>query len=667
MAEPLSMDQAFIRKLTDIVLANLHYENFGVENLAKGVGMSRTSLHRKLKSIKHQDVSQFIREIRLQKAMELLIQNAGTVSEIAFRVGFGSPTYFNKCFHEYYSFPPGEVKKRNLTQTNHKNSIIDKESLSSGQDPAIKVTGTYGRMKLSYRVTILIAISVLILFPLTWFLYISPDKQNKVHELNEYDKSIVVLPFKNLSDNPENQYIADGIMEDILNNLYQISELRVISRTTSEHFRGTDLTSGEIARKVNARNVLEGSVRRYGEKVRVSVQLIDARRDQHLWSAYFDRDLNDIISVQGNISMQIALKLNAVIPEKKIRQIAEIPTKDPKAYDYYLKARFLFNKANDEQRVDLNKEGLTGSIKYFEEAIARDKNFVEAYAGLANAWFNLSAWGWYKPYNEGIQKAREFCIKALDIDPDCSEAHAVKGAYLIWPDRKWEEGRKELLISIHLNPSYAFVHQAFAQLLMITGPIEEARIHMDRTLEIEPYFWVFHNLNAWIYYFEEKYDKAIEACLIAKDLKQDYIFTNWLFFLNYAKLGEGEKAVAELQTIVRRYPGASQYTDEIMNVYKNSGIPGLFTWLIDVNINKSVPAAGMSGQPFFIAWWYAILGDREKSIYWLEMNMKSEMRNYTYFNLIATNPDFDILRNDPRFLSIIEQIGLTPYNTRKAK
>jgi tetratricopeptide (TPR) repeat protein len=186
-------------------------------------------------------------------------------------------------------------------------------------------------------------------------------------------------------------------------------------------------------------------------------------------------------------------------------------------------------------------------------------------------------------------------------------------------------------------------------------------------LKLEPYYWVLHNVNAWIYYFEDKYKEAIEACLIAQDLKPDYIYTNWLFLLNYAKLGDGMSAAEELQKIVRTAMRTNKYDNEIMDAYKRSGIEGLFTWLINININRSVPAAGMNGHPFFIAWWYAIIGNMENSIYWLERNMETKPRLYEYFNLIATNPDFDILRNDPRFLAIVEEIGLASYHTRKAR
>ncbi|NSW93510.1 MAG: helix-turn-helix domain-containing protein [Bacteroidales bacterium] len=661
------MDQAFIRKLTEIVIANLTNEAFGVKQLAKKAGMSHASLHRRLKSIKNQNVSQFIREIRLQKAMELLHQNAGTVSEIAFMVGFRSPAYFIKCFHEYYGFSPGEVKKTDLIQTEFKNGIDDNGSSTSEQVQVIQISGPSGRMKLSYRIAALTGLFVIILFPLTWFLNNLLIKQHNVPGLTENDKSIVVLPFKNLTDNPDNQYIADGIMEDVLNDLYQVSDLRLISRTTSEHFRETGFTSWEIAREVNANYVLEGSVRRYGNKIRISVHLIDAYHDQYLWSANFDRDITDIIGVQSNIAMQIALKLKAEISESEIYQIEDIPTKNPEAYDYYLKGKFLFNKATNEQRVDNSKEWINGSIQYFEKAISVDKYFTEAYAGLANSWFTLSDWGWYQPYLEGIQKAREYSMKALEIDPDCAEAHFVKGSFLIWPERKWEEGRKELEISIQLNPNNTYAYQAFIQLLMITGPIEEARLFMDRAIELEPFNWVLHNLNAWIYYFEDRHKESLEACSIASELNDDYILNNWLFFLNYAKLDEGINAAEELQKIIRIETRSSQYDTEIMDIYNKSGIKGLFTWLIDININKPIPAVGLIGQPFFIAWWNAILGNKEKSIYWLGRNMESQSGNYTFFNLIATNPDFDILRSDPRFLAIIEEIGLTQYNTRKAK
>ena len=477
----------------------------------------------------------------------------------------------------------------------------------------------------------------------------------------------MVLPFKNLSDDPNNQYFADGIMEDILNYLFQVSELRVISRTTSEHFLESSLTAKQVALKVNTRYVLEGSVRRYGDNIRISVQLIDAYNDQHLWSGNFDRELTDIIGIQSNIARQVALKLNAVLTDNEIRKIAKIPTKSPEAYDYYLKARFLVNKANDVQRLDISREGLMSSIQYFEKAIAEDNRFAEAYAGLADAWYNLSAWGWYKPYFEGIRKARDFSAQALEIDTACAEAHAVKGACLIYPERKFGEAARELLTSIRLNPNFSVAHQWYAQLLMITGPIEEARVHMDRVLELEPYFWLAHNLNSWICYFEGKHKKGIDACLIGRDFNQYSLDNDWLFVIHFVKLGEGENAARELKNIFTRYLKTNEYENEISDAFKKSGIKGLFKWLIDLNIKKPVPLEGMNGHPFYIAWWYAILGDKNESVSWLKKASESQHIPYHYFDLITTNPDFDFVRDEPGFIKILQEVGLSPYNKGKAK
>jgi tetratricopeptide (TPR) repeat protein len=190
---------------------------------------------------------------------------------------------------------------------------------------------------------------------------------------------------------------------------------------------------------------------------------------------------------------------------------------------------------------------------------------------------------------------------------------------------------------------------------------------MDRAVELEPYFWVIQNLNAWIYYFEEKYDKSIEACRIARDLYKNYIQNNWLSFLNFARLGEGEKAAAELVTLLEKNPASKPFATEIPEVYKKSGIPGLFNWLIDINLHRPVRALAMSGQPFFVAWWYAILGDRENSMLYLEKNMETVDRAYFFLNLMATNPDFDLLRGNPRFKKMMKEIGLAAYDIRKAR
>jgi len=634
----VSGDQLFIRKLTDLVLANLTRDDFDMEQLVKAAGMSRSSLHRKLKTIRNQNVTQFVREIRLCKAMEMLQQETATASEIAYMVGFSSPAYFTKCFHEFFGYSPGEVRKRGI-------------DIGSGKASRKRAKPVW------FALSVVILLILLLLFVF----------KRRVFPFQGRDKSIVVLPFKNLSNDLGSQYFADGIMEDILNNLYYIGDLRVVSRTTAEHFRGSNLGSGDIARELKVRNVLEGSIRREGNKIRVSVQLIDAGRDEHLWSQNYDRDMTDLLGLQGEIALKIADRLNAIISDKEAARLKDIPTQDPAAYEHYLKARFLQHKANSDQRYDISSEGLMSSLQYYEKAIAADSNFAEAYAGLANAWFNLSAWGWYKPYYDGIQKAKHYCSQALEKDSNCAEAHAVKGVYLAYPDRRFEDAAQELRLAIQLDPNYSTARQWYAQVLMITGPISKAREQINRSLELEPYFWVVQNLNSWIYYFEKKHDKGLEACTYARDLNPNSSDNIWLFILLYSRMGEAKKAAMELQKLLGFFPNGGEYVDELTKACDTGGVNGIFRWLAEVNKSKPLPVEGLNGQTFYISWWYAIAGDREQSIAWLERTLNEKFIPYHYFNLLGNHPDFDFIRSDPRFIEVMKKAGLSAYNNSSAR
>ena len=668
MEEHHSMDQVFISKLTEIVLANLTDGNFNVEKLAREASISRVTLYRRVRSIKHQDVSQFIRDVRLQRAIEMLQNHEGSVADIAFKVGFGSPSYFNKCFHDHYGFPPGEVRK--IANTESLSNITDGQFGESGIQKDLKSkpdvrSFSKGIQNKNLLIPLFGILSGLLVI---YLLYVLVIKDSSIRLDSKHpEKSIVVLPFKNLSDDSESQYFADGITEDILNHLFRIKELRVISRTTAESFRGNPISSPEIARKLNVNYVLEGSVYKSENKTKLFVQLIDARNDQHILSEKYEEDMTNIFELQSDIAKEIANALETVLTPEVIKRIEKMPTRSPEAYDNYLKARFLVNKTIDAQRVDISREGLMRSILYFEKAIAADSAFAEAFAGLAGSLYNLSAWGWYQPYFEGINKAKGFYAKALEIDPDCAEAHAVKGACLLYPERRFEEAGKELETAIRLNKYFAEAHQWYAQLLMITGPIKEARVHMDETLELEPYFWLAHNLNSFICYFEGKNKEGIDACRYGRDLNPYSIDNDWLFIIHYAKLGDGGNASLELKNIFSRYLGTDQYENEISNAFNKAGINGLFSWLIDLNINKPVYLEGLNGDPFYIAWWYAILGEKEETLHWLGKAHESKSIPYHYFDLITTNPDFDFIRDDPRFLKVLEEFSLAPYNMRKAK
>ncbi len=660
MKKPFPVDNSFINKLIDIVLENISNEHFSVEQLAEEAGLNRTSLYRRVKSLTGQSASQVIRAIRLQKAHELLLGELSTAAEIAYKVGFNSPSYFNKCFHEYYGYPPGEARKRQpKITTGSSNSEASSIQISIQQHlPGPKLTARWKQMKLKGKLAFLVGVPALMI--LLWlFIIVIPG--------NEPRNTIVVLPFKYLGNEKEAEYFADAIMDGILNQLSIIDDLSVRSRTTSDFIGDKNMPVKKISQTLKARYILEGSVQKTGDRVRITVQFIDGKKDTHIWSENFDREYADILGIQSDIALTVADKLNASLSESESSRIKAYSARDSEVWDNYLRGRFLLNKANAEQRIDISPEGLKKSLKYFARAIELDSSFALAYAGMANGFVNLAAWNWLPNRREGMLKAWEYASKALKLDPDCAEAHTVLGGLYVWGGLQsdFKKGRKAFLKALRISPDYPPALQWYAQLLMITGPIEEARKHMDMVIELEPFFWLMHNIDAWIYYFEEKHSKAIDACNIARELNPDFIITDWLYFVNYAKLGKGEEAMEHLRNIVQADRLVRQYADEISTYYNSSGIEGLFTWLIQLNNNHPGVLDGLNGQPFYNGWWYALLGDAEESILYLQKALEKADSSYTYFMLIAVNPDFDFLRSDPRFQEIIDKLGLTPYNTRK--
>jgi TolB-like protein/AraC-like DNA-binding protein len=645
-----STDIVFIKKLTKIVEANLADETFGVKELAEKVRMSRSQIHRRLKSINNKSVSQFIREIRLNKAKEMLQNDLGTAAEIAYKVGFNSPTYFNTCFHEYFGYPPGEYKK-------HIPEVLEKESEikfeSSGKHVNIPLPGQ--ALKSNWKRKGILWLTGILLIIATISVY------HFINKSIRREKSIVVLPFKNYTNDPTNQVIASGLMEDILNSLFWISDLRVPSRTSSEHFEDSKLSMKEIAKELDVNYILEGSIRRIGFTLLISVQLIDARTDDHIWSDRFEVELTDRLEIPGKIALHVAKELNATISDDELEQVKKILTKSIEAYDAFNTARFLLNRANSIQRADVDRDGLLNSIPFFEKAIKADSNFVQAYTELAHVYVLLSGWG-FMPEKKGFLKADSLTNLALRIDENFGQAHALKGAVYFWGGtRNFEGALKEFEKAKQLDPNFPPLYQWYSQLLMITGPIQAAREHINIGLELEPYYWINHNLSAYIHYFEGKNEGAIEDCEMARKLNKDYILNNWLFFLNYLKLGEDLKAVEEIKSILESNPQTITYSNEVLDVYNKSGTEGLIRWIINIRTENPRFVNGL-GLPYFVAWLNAILGDKEQCLYWLNKKPFAYMSH-----LIVSNPDFDFLRSDPRFLKIIEDHKLTTYHTRQAK
>ncbi|HSO88585.1 MAG TPA: helix-turn-helix domain-containing protein, partial [Draconibacterium sp.] len=305
----LASDKEFIEKLTEIIINNIAHEDFGVEKLVVISGLSHNFIRHRLKSINGKTISQLISEVRLQQALEMLQQGEVTVSEVAYKVGFSSPAYFNTCFHDHFGFPPGEVKKR--FPENHKEHAGINPS--ENKNDVRKHFNTGKKTRRIRKTVIYSVLGTLTFFVLSWFVYSNFILGKPLTPFEKQEKSIVVLPFKNLSDNDENQHFADGITQDILNHLNSIDELRVISRTSAERYRESTKSAPEIARELGVNFILEGSVQVYQDKVKIMVQLVDARRDKHLFSEKIEKEMTDIFRIESSIAEQVADKLQTTL------------------------------------------------------------------------------------------------------------------------------------------------------------------------------------------------------------------------------------------------------------------------------------------------------------------------------------------------------------------
>jgi TolB-like protein/AraC-like DNA-binding protein len=394
MSETPIANNKFLTELNAIVEQNMANEQFGVSELADAMNMSRSNLLRKVKKETNLSVSQLISQVRLNHALDLLKTTSLNVSEVSHQVGFNSPSYFIKCFRERYGFPPGEIGKRQTEP------VVESEGI-----PQI-VNSTN-----SIRTFILIGIAATILLgvAITWFFVGSSSAKTKS------EKSIVVLPFKNESNDSTNVYLINGLMEATLNNLQQMKELKVISRTSAEKYRNTNKSIPEIAKELNVSYFVEGSGQKIGDQILLNIQLIDAGTDKHLWAKQYRRETREIFELQEEIARNIADEIEVIISPEENEQLEKKPTDNVVAYDAYLKGSDLFYKST--------RESLIAAVPWFKKAIEEDPQFGLAYANLGIVYYYLDIFQVDKKYGADISA---YADKALLYAPKSDASLIIK-------------------------------------------------------------------------------------------------------------------------------------------------------------------------------------------------------------------------------------------------
>lgn len=606
-----------------MVLENLENEQFGVEDLSKEAGISRSQLHRKLKILKGKSVSQFIREVRLEEAMKMLQNEEATASEIAYRVGFSSPSYFYKCFQQYYGFPAGEVKKLQLHA--HDIDITLRRANSKKNEHWITIT----KNKPVFLWSILSLIIILVgFFGYHYF--------NSSAKLPALEKSIAVLPFTNLSEDKENQHFADGLVDDLLNRLALINELDVTSRTSSDYYRerGKKIVP-EIASELGVSYIVEGSVQKYDNKVRITVQLIDAKNDSHIWTDTFDRNLFDVFKIQSEIAIQVASALSTVLTDQETLNIQKNQTENVKAFELYQLGRFYWGKR-------IHKEYET-AIHYFEQAIGKDPDYALAYAGLADTYY-LMNWS-FTDLGERMKlrdKAEELALKALELDPKLAEAYTVLATLNVFIDWDWAAAEKRFQQAFKINSNYSTLHHRYSEFLSYTGRHKEARKHINKAIELDPLSFVIRRVSTKLYFNRGLLQEALAEAKISQELNINNSSPYRYRFMIHYLLCDDQAALLDIKQL--EIVLGSNLSDHFLDsVYNKSGLDGLircrmelFNWLL-TNIH-----------------FYSLLGENDKAMDLLEVAFKNgdPLPDVPYWY----SPNN--LQADPRFISLMGKMGL---------
>ena len=461
------------------------------------------------------------------------------------------------------------------------------------------------------------------------------------------EKSIAILPFVNMSNDPEQEYFSDGIAEEILNSLARIKELRVAGRSSSFQFKGKNIDLREIGRKLGVNTVLEGSVRKLGKRLRITAQLVDLRTGFHIWSERYDRDMEDIFAIQEDIATVITEKLKLTFLERDKSIIEQKCTRDPEAFQNYMKGRFLWNKRTDES--------MAISVRYFQKAIEIDPNYALAWAGLADS-YNLLGENSKEARKGFSPKSKAAALRALELDKDLAEAHISLASLLMLDDRDWENSGKEFQLGIELKPDYPTGHQWYTEWLLATANLDEALRSISTAIELDPVTFAMIKDKGFVYYYQRKYNDALALADNALDLDPGLSSAYRLVSLSWLELGEINKAMK-----------ANDHWGELTGYQYKASLGRALIHARAGNLSEAKKILDAYDEPKRIkgedyrglGLVYLTLGDHDKAI---EALIRSINDHELSMSSLQVDPKLDSLRPDPRFNQLIKKMGFKKEN-----
>jgi len=463
------------------------------------------------------------------------------------------------------------------------------------------------------------------------------------------NKSIAVLPFDNLSRDPDNAYFAEGVQDEILTRLAKVADLKVISRTSTQHFKSAPENLPEIAKQLGVTNILEGSVQKAADQVRVNVQLINAMTDAHVWADTYDRKLTDIFAVESEIAKAIAETLQAKLTGAEKSSIAKAPTANPEAYELYLKGRFFWNKRTGD---DLRK-----SIEYLKQAIAKDPGYALAYAALADSYGLLRFYGGASAA-ESVVPAKAAAKKALELDDSLAEPHASLGL-IATEELEVNRGVNELERAIQLNPNYATAHHWLGLALATLRQSDRSIGELKRALELDPLSMIINADLSIIYLYAHRYDDAEAQARKALEIDSRSFVAHYYLGAALQLTGRLKEAIPEFQKAVEL--NNDPYSIAMLaQAYARNGQTDEARKLL-AHLNEMAKSAEV--PEYALATAYTSLGEKERAIEALEHGFAGGNKSYLF--LLPGDPFLDDLRGDPRFEALVQKIIAPKLETKQ--
>jgi adenylate cyclase len=447
---------------------------------------------------------------------------------------------------------------------------------------------------------------------------------------------VAVLPFANISPDPADEYFADGMTEEIISSVSKTEGLRVIARTSVMKYRGTGKSISEIGRELNVGSVLEGSVRKAGNQVRITIQLVDTSNEEPKWSQRYDRDIRDIFAIQEDIARQVAEALRIqVLGDAGAVPKAPVSTE---AYVDYLRGRQAWNKRN--------QEGLGQAVSFFQKALEADSSYAKAYTGLADSYATLALLEFSSP-NDVYPKAKEAVSKALSLDPGLAEAHTSLGLIKFQYDWEWAGAEEEFREAIRLNPNYAPAHHYFADYLKAMGRFEEALAEIDKARDLDPLNLAINAGVGHVLYLSRQFDRAIDQYRKTVELDPSFMLTHIWFGRPYLEKGMFPEAISELETGVRLSGEGTLALGMLGHGLASAGrkdeAEQVLAKLKERSRSVYVPS-------YWIAVVYNGFKDRERVLAWLRKAFDERSSWLVWSNV---EPRFDWIRDDAEFASLM--------------